>query len=71
MEDGELKSEIQSRLGTAGRVWNNMSRVVYDKHMPLSLKAQMYRTMVCAATLYGAEAMWLVKRQFNSYQCSS
>ena len=37
-----------------------MSRVIYDRRMPMRLKAQVYKTMVRPVGLYGAET-WAVK----------
>lgn len=33
-EDGKLEHETQSRSGSAGRVWYNISHTLYDKHIP-------------------------------------
>lgn len=58
MEDGELECELQSRLQRAGRVWNNISGVMYDK--PRRLKAQLYSAVVRPAVLNGAGA-WVIE----------
>lgn len=61
-ENSELECEIQSRLGSNERMWNNISGFVHDWHMPLRLKAHLYSTMVHSTMLYGTEA-WVIKKQ--------
>lgn len=41
--------------------WNNIVCVVYEKPIPLRLKAPLGRTIVHPTTLYDAEA-WAIKR---------
>ncbi|KAK4314273.1 hypothetical protein Pmani_014425 [Petrolisthes manimaculis] len=61
-ESGDLEREVQARLQGMGNAFRNVSGVIYDRRMPLRLKAQVYRTMVRPAALYGAET-WSVKEE--------
>lgn len=69
MEVGESEWETQSRLGSAGRVWNNISDVVYEKSMPPRMKAELYRTIMHPPMRYGAEVEWQRDGRFNTYKC--
>ena len=61
-ESGDLDREVQARLQGTGNTWRNVSRIIYDKRMPMRLKTQMYKTMVRPVILYGAET-WAVKEE--------
>lgn len=63
MEDSKLECELQSRLESAGWMWNNILDVAYDKHTPLTLRFQVF-----SATLDGAEA-WIRYSRFNANRC--
>ena len=59
-ENGELDRKIWARLQGGGNAWNKVSGVMYDRKIPMSLKSQVYRTMVRPAMLYSAET-WPVR----------
>ena len=50
-ENGELDREIWLRLQGGGNAWNKVSGVMYDRKIPMSLKSQVYRTMVRPANV--------------------
>ena len=61
-ESGDLDREVQARLQGTGNTWMNISGIIYDRLMPMRLKAQVYKTMVRPVILYGAET-WAVKEE--------
>lgn len=54
--------EVHARLQGIGNAFRNVNGVIHDRQLPLRLKAQVYRTMVRPAALYGAET-WAVKEE--------
>ena len=56
---GEINEEIKARVKPAAGSWAKVSGVIYDKQMPRSLKAKIYKTVVIPL-LYGAE-IWATK----------
>jgi hypothetical protein len=57
---GEINEEIKARVKAAAGSWSKVSGVIYDKRMPMVLKAKIYKTVIRPSLLYGAET-WAAK----------
>src|SRR5579863_7896063 len=57
---GEIYEEIKARVKAAAGSWSKVSGVIYDKRMPIFLKAKIYKTVIRPSLLYGAET-WATK----------
>ncbi len=62
-EGGACGTEVKERVKTAWKKWRDMSGIVRDKRMPVSLKAKIYRTVIRPVLLYGAETWALRKKE--------
>ncbi|XP_063610714.1 uncharacterized protein LOC134784544 [Penaeus indicus] len=58
--DGYLDVEINHRIKSVWNNWKNVSGVLCDKKMSARVKANVHKTVVRPAMIYGAEA-WLIK----------
>ena len=49
-----MATEITQRVSAAWRNWNRCSGVLCDRRMPVTLKGEVYKTVIRQALLYGA-----------------
>ena len=61
-EKGTCDEAVKGRVKSAWGKWWELSRVLYDKHMPLRFKSKIYKTIIRPVMLYGAES-WTVKKK--------
>ena len=45
-ESRDLDREVQARLQGTGNTWRNISGIIYDRQIPMRLKAQVHKMMV-------------------------
>ena len=62
-EEGGIENEIAKRVGAGWMNWKKCSGVLCDEMMPVKLNGKVYRTVVRAAMLFGAETWATTKRQ--------
>ena len=53
--DATLHREISQRLSNAGHAYHRLDKLWKDNHLALSIKLAVYKTVVLASMLYGAE----------------
>ena len=53
--DGDITSDVRTRINAAWAKWRQVTGVLCDRHMPDRLKAKIYKTVVRPVALYGSE----------------
>ena len=53
--DAKLEREVAQRLSNAGLAWHKLGKLWKDDHLALAVKVTVYKTVVLASLLYGAE----------------
>ena len=60
-ETGSCQAEVEIRVEAAENKWRELTPVICDKQMSLTLRAKVYKSMVRPVLLYGA-GTWATKR---------
>ena len=59
-KDGTIDSDVDLRVQAAWSSWRKLTGVMYDRKIPLRLKAKIYETIIRPALTYGSEC-WAMK----------
>ena len=57
---GTIDRDVDLRLHAAWSSWRKLAGVLYDRKIPLRLKAKVYEAMIRPALMYGSEC-WAMK----------
>ena len=59
-KDGTIDRDVDLRVQAAWSSWIKLTGVIYDRKIPLRLKAKIYETIIRPALTYGSEC-WAMK----------
>ena len=59
-KDGTIDRDVDLRVQAAWSSWRKLTGVLYDRKIPLRLKAKIYETIIRPALTYGSEC-WAMK----------
>ena len=59
-KDGTIDRDVDIRVQGAWSIWRKLTGVLYDRKIPLRLKAKIYETIIRPALTYGSEC-WTMK----------
>ena len=59
-KDGTIDRDVDLRVQAAWSSWRKLTGVLYDRKIPLRLKAKIYKTIIRPALTYGSEC-WAIK----------
>ena len=62
-EDGELDGEVTHIVQSGWMNWKRVSGVFWDRRINMKITGKVYRTVIRAALMYGAETWALKKAQ--------
>ena len=59
-KDGTIDRDVDLRVQAVWAIWRKMTGVLYDRKIPLRLKAKVYEAIIRPALTYGSEC-WALK----------
>ncbi|XP_063362869.1 uncharacterized protein LOC134651698 [Cydia amplana] len=62
--DGSIDADVSHRINTGWMKWKDLTGVLCDKRMPVTIKGKVYKAAVRPAMVYGAEC-WPLKKQLE------